>query len=206
MYEALYQYFLRYQELSLPGIGTFTLQTTPARGDFAARLIHPPVRSVEWSAEAKDHPAHFYPWLATLLKQPAGTVIGQFHDFCGQLKEQLQSGAKVNWKGMGVLSKGTGRTIRFTPEEWMPLEGPVTAEKVIREKAEHDVRVGEDQRTAEEMRAFLNPERTKASRWWVAALILFIPAVAFLTWQLSEKGLQPAATACSMSVTEYVQP
>lgn len=192
--------------MSLPGIGTFTLNTTPARSDFAARQIHPPLRSVEWKAEANDHPANFYPWLAALLQVPAGAVINQFHDFCGQLKDQIQSGAKVDWKGMGILSKGTGKTIRFTPAVWEPLEGPVKAEKLIREKAEHDVRVGEDHRTAEEMRAFLNPEKVKASRWWIAALILFIPAVAFIAWQLSDKGLKPAATSCTMNVAEYVQP
>ena len=200
MYSALHQYLIRFKELSLPGIGTISLQTTSARGDFAARLIHAPVQQISWKAEATDHPAHFYPWLAALMQIPAGEAINQFHDFCSQLKEQVYAGAKIDWKGVGVITKGAGRTIRFEPAVSTPVETAVTAEKIIREKAEHDVRVGEEKRTADEMRAYLNPEKATPSRWWIAALVLGLLAVMFTGWHLSEKGLGLEATSCTQPV------
>ena len=77
----------------------------------------------------------------------------------------------------------------------------MAAEKVIREKAEHMVRVGEDEKTSEEMTSFLNQTEEKKSLWWAAAVVIGLIAVVFLGWYFSENGVEVTSTANSKQVS-----
>jgi hypothetical protein len=61
----------------------------------------------------------------------------------------------------------------------------VTAEKVIRQHAQHTIRVGEDHKTSNEMEALL--QRTvEQDRWWIGAVVLGVLGVgAILYYYLS---------------------
>lgn len=195
MYESLYQYFLQYKQLSLPGIGTFFLDRTPATVNFPDKRMDPPCYAVRLQASGVVPSRSFFTWLGAALQVSERDAVIRYNDFAFDLKKAILSGARINWKGMGQLSKGLAGEIKFLPEDRLQPEAPVRAEKLIREKADHMVRVGEEERTSVEMTAFLNKTEEKKNYWWAWALMLGLLAVMYIGWYLSENGVGIAATS-----------
>lgn len=74
-------------------------------------------------------------------------------------------------------------------------EAAIPAAKVIREKAAHSVRVGEDQRSSSEMEVLLAQTAEKKVYWWAWALAIGLVAVIFIGWYFSENGVDTTSTA-----------
>ncbi len=194
MYSELYTYLIKNNKLTLPGVGTFLLDKRPASVDFPNRKAEAAAWSVSLVQEM-NVPGDFYSWLAAVSGITAREAVVRFNDFVFDLKKRINEGTVVNWSGIGTISKGLAGEMRFVAES-TPLfqEQPVIAEKVIRDKAEHMVRVGEMERTSDEMTEMLNqPEKSK-SLWWVWAAVLALLSVLFIGWHLSEKGVDVSAT------------
>ena len=198
MYQLLYQYFITYNQLILPGTGTLMLEKNSATGDFAARLVRPPVYTVVFQANSEKPPTSFFNWLSAGLNTSVQEAVIRFNDFAFQLRQQIAAGDIIQWKGIGVLQKGLGAEARFTPDlTENAFAEPVIAEKVLRDKADHMVRVGEDQKTSAEMTAMLNKPEMQKSGWWIIALVLGILSLGFIGWHFYNHGFEPAATANS---------
>jgi hypothetical protein len=196
MYSALYQYLLQHKNLPVPGIGTFLLERKPALSDFANRKIHPPTYTIALNETVSPVHSSFYNWIGALINVPARDAVLRFNDFVYDVKKQIGEGDEISWNGVGTLSKGLGGGVKFIPQatEWV-LEQPVTAEKVIREKAEHMVRVGEDEKTSEEMTEFFNKPTVAKSYWWVWAAAIALLALLYTGWHFSEHGVAISSTA-----------
>jgi len=201
MYAELYSYLILHKNLPVPGIGTFLLQRHSAVADFPNRKILPPSYSVAFDSKEQTPAMSFYKWLSQALSSSDHEAVTRFNDFAFNLKNQLANGDIINWNDVGTISKGLGGEVKFIPQEKIVLEQPVAAEKVIREKAEHMVRVGEDEKTSEEMTSFLNQTEEKKSLWWAAAVVIGLIAVVFLGWYFSENGVEVTATANSKQVS-----
>lgn len=195
MYAELYQYFILHKRLSLPGVGTFLLDRQPAENDFLNRQIKAPVHSIAFANSFDTASKKFFAWLGHALNISDRDAVMRFNDFAFDMKKQIADGATVNWNGVGVLSKGLAGEIKFIPQEIVVAERPVQAEKVIREKAEHMVRVGEDQKTSAEMTEILNKPEATRSLWWVYALAVGVLAIVFICWYLSQNGVDVSSTA-----------
>ncbi len=180
----------------MPGIGTFLLERKPAQSDFANRKSHPPTYTIALNETVSPVHSSFYNWIGALINVPARDAVLRFNDFVYDVKKQTGDGDEISWNGVGTLSKGLGGGDKFIPQatEWV-LEQPVTAEKVIREKAEHMVRVGEDEKTSEEMTEFLNKPATTKSYWWVWAAAIALVALLYTGWHFSENGVAISSTA-----------
>ena len=76
---------------------------------------------------------------------------------------------------------------------FLPSEQPVTAEKVIRVKAEHTVLVGEQEKTSLQMEKYFAETQRKKNYMWLIALILTVLSVMFIGWYFSEKGFSPSS-------------
>ncbi len=201
MYAELYQYLISYKQVALPGIGTFSLERKPAENDFSNKRINPPVYSVNLHFPAKTPSGKFYQWLSGALSIPESNVVNAFNDFVLDIKSKISNGEIIDWSGVGTLSKGLAGEIKFKPAVTnLGYEEPVKAEKVIREKAEHMVRVGEDQKTSAEMTEMLNQPEEKKSYWWAYALALALGSIIFIGWYFSEHGVNVAATANSKEI------
>ena len=190
MYNELYQYLILHRQLNIPGVGTFLLERKPADIDFANKVVNPPSYTVALHHGIETAPARQFNWLADALGLPEGDAIDQFNDFAANLKNEILAGKKLQWNGVGILSKGLAGEIRFEATmKDMPAGEPVPASKVLREKAAHTVRVGEDEKTSEEMIEFLNPAEKKRSYEWIMTLIVAVLALAFLIWHFMQSGL-----------------
>ena len=195
MYAELYQYLLQHKELPVPGIGTFLLERKPADVDFPNKKVNPPAYSFALQAGSYVPGQSFFSWLAAALGVSDREAVFRFNDFAFDMKKQVSDGAIINWDGVGVLNKGLAGDVRFTPAPAIVAGTAVMAEKVIRIKAEHMVRVGEDERTSAEMEEMLAPKEEKKSYWWAYALGLIVLALMFIGWYLSEHGVALTSTA-----------
>jgi nucleoid DNA-binding protein len=201
MYAELYQYLISYKQVALPGIGTFSLERKPAENDFSNKRINPPVYSVNLHFPAKTPSGKFYQWLSGVLSISESNAINAFNDFALDIRNKISNGEIIDWSGVGTLSRGLAGEIKFkSAVNNLGYEEPVTAEKVIREKAEHMVRVGEDQKTSAEMTELLNQPEEKKSYWWAYALALALGSIVFIGWHFSEHGVDVAATANNKSI------
>ena len=179
----------------MPGIGTFLLERKSASVDFPNKQITAPVYTVSLHPEYAVPAISFFTSLGGLLHLSGKEAVKKFNDFSFDLKKQLADGAIVNWSGVGILQKGLAGDIKLSPSVIQLQETPVVAHKAIREKAEHMVRVGEDEKSAEEMTEFLNQEEEKKTYWWVYAMVIGILSVIFIGWHFSENGIDVSATA-----------
>lgn len=195
MYESLYQYLIQHRQLALPGIGTFRVERKPASVNFPEKRIEAPSFAFRLQPEGKQPARSFFTWLGAALQVSERDAVIRYNDFAFDLKKEISEGATVEWKGLGKLSKGLAGDIKFAPAEEISMEGAVPAEKVVRENAAHKLRVGEDERTSEEMTAFFNQAGEGKNYWWAGALVAGVLSVIFIGWYFSENGVGMAATA-----------
>ena len=202
MYSELYLYLVLHKQLTVPGIGTFQLERRPADIDFANKVVNPPAYVVALHHGQVSPSIRLYGWLARVMNISERDAVIRFNDFVFDLKDQIQSGKKMQWEGLGTLSKGLAGEIRFEPSAKEQLAGePVPAVKVLRENAQHTVRVGEDERTSSEMIEILNPVRAKKSYLRIAAIILAVLALLFIIWHFFNNGLQASSSANQQKLT-----
>lgn len=194
MYQELQQYLVLHRQLPVPGIGTFVINRTPADIDFANRVVNPPVFSIGFEPGDATISRRLYSWLAAVLHVSERDAVIRFNDFIYELKSRVQAGEKLVWAGVGTLSKGLGGEIRFETDVMDIRAGePVPAVKVLREKAEHTVRVGEDQRSSAEMLERLLPSQAKKQPLWAIALIVALIAFVFIAVYFSTNGFEASS-------------
>jgi hypothetical protein len=206
MYAELYQYLINYKKLPVPGIGTFLLDRQPASIDFPNRLINAPFYGIILQSEVQPPARNFFSWLGMVLHISEREAVVKFNDFVYDLRQHVKDGDSIHWNGIGVLSRGLSGDVKFVPDT-IEAESSVRAKKVIREKAAHMVRVGEDQKTSAEMEAMLNKPDEKRSYWWVAAAAIALLGVMFIGWYFSEHGvsLESTSNAMKLKPTESVE-
>jgi len=201
MYGELYQYFIQHKQLNVPGIGTFLLERKPAVADFPNRIINAPTYSIALQPSQASPSKNFFSWLSETYRISERDAVIRFNDFVFDMKQQLSRGQTIAWEGVGKLSTGLGGEIKFDPAlDGVALESPVKAEKVIREKSEHTVRVGEEERTAAQMIELLNQPVYKKKYWWAWALVIALLVTMFLGWYFSVYGLKSTSAGNTQKV------
>ena len=202
MYRELYQYLIKYKELSMPGIGLFLVERKPAEFDFRNKKMNPPVYSVILQSPGNLTSKKLFNWLAEALNISNRDAVICFNDFAFDIKKQINNGDVINWNGIGSLSKGLAGEINFVASaKDLVVEKAVTAEKIIRENASHMVRVGEEEKTSAQMMEMLGQPVTKKSHWWVYALVLALLATLFVGWHFSKHGLTVSSTANGKTIS-----
>lgn len=195
MYDELYQLLILNKELSIPGIGNFSMNRKAAEANFLEKLIHPPVYSITLQKESGTASTSFFSRLAELLNITDREAIVRFNDFAFDLKKKIAAGHEVIWNGIGTLSMSKSGNVKLSPSEIPVIEESVAVEKVLREHAEHTVLVGERERTSVEMTELLSQTETKKSKWWIAALIAGVALLAVVFWIFSKNEWDVSATS-----------
>jgi hypothetical protein len=189
MYDDLYEYLVLHKQLNLPGVGMLSLERKPASTEFKHKQLIPASYSIKLEHGNPNPARKLFNWLADKLNISDHEAIVKFNSFVIDLRNQVMSGNRVVWQRVGTFSKGMSGEIRFETElKDHCYDRPVSAVRVIREKAVHTVRVGEVERTSEEMAQWLNPEESKRPRWWIAALIAGVLLIIIIVIYLS-KGI-----------------
>lgn len=202
MYGELYQYFILHKQLNIPGIGTFLLERKPANIDFINKIADPPAYTVALHHGNTTPSKNIFSWLASSLDISEPDALIKFNDFALDIKDRVLAGDKLQWNGIGSLSKGMAGEIRFEASlKDMKAGEPVPAIKVIRENARHSVRVGEQRKTSTEMIEMLATAEEKKTYWWAIALITGLLAFIFIAIYFSSNGLTTSSAANQKKLT-----
>jgi hypothetical protein len=189
MYAELHQYLIQHRILPVPGLGTFLLERSPAEADIPNRVILAPTYRVRYKAEVEPFPKHFFSWLGHMLNVTDREAQMRFEAFGSKLIGDTLQGKIVKWEGVGEIRKKKDQ-FQFTPQ-LLTGEDPVPSIKVIRQHAEHQVRVGEDLRSSGEMTRMLNPPVSRKRYPLLVPLMLLVLAVIFITWYFFSYGFTP---------------
>jgi hypothetical protein len=179
----------------MPGIGTFRVETRPAETDFPNRIINPPGYVISLQQTVTTSSRKFFSSLAYILDISDRDAIIRFNDFVFELKQKIMAGNIITWPGIGTLSKDLAGQVKLDSSiNTLFFEQPVKANKIIRQKAEHTVRVGEDEKTSVEMTEFLSHHGSKKMQWWAYSLIIGLLSLIFIFWHFSEHGVMTTST------------
>jgi len=196
MYNDLYEYLVLFKRLIVPGVGTFLLERKPAATDLTHRQINPPAYTIRFHTNSETPTRKFFNWLANKLNIHYHEAIVRFNSFAFDMKDQVAAGHKVIWQNVGTLTKGISGDVRFesalTDHYFDP---PVSAARIIREKAVHSIRVGEQEKTSAEMIERLHPDEKRLSYWWAPALIAAIVLLIVLGLYFSQQGMSQSSTS-----------
>jgi hypothetical protein len=177
---SLFQPFLiKYRKLPLGKLGTVVLQQEPAFHEYTSQVIRP-VREVLGFSPKTD---------AGLMESFEAFAEKKGVDKSGvqllidQIKSQLNKNKEALLVGIGTL-KIENNVYKLVGEDVsQDYLAPVTAGAVIHEGDVHDVKVGEEVHSSEEMKAMLAAKKTK-DYWWVYALILLVVAIAAILYSV----------------------
>lgn len=181
MWETVYRYFILQGELSLPGIGTFNIERTVTRSDFANRQIHPAIPVIRFTHDQIGVEKAFYQYLSRSHRISEEEAIQQFQDIVHYYQTALVQDGKARLQGIGTLIKEFSNTFSFQPEwDVTDFYRSVPAERIVRRNREP---------AADEPLAILTGENKTAEkrqvvegRWLVRALILAIAGIAAIVY------------------------
>lgn len=184
MIDLVLRYLLNHKEVSLKGIGTFSLRNVSSVIDFPDRLLYAPKTILEYSASASDS-EDFHRWIENDQQLSAHTAKDKLEFFVKDFQQKLSKHKNVEWEGIGVFSKNEENLLSFQPAFDTFIGDPVKAEKIIRKDAEHYVKVGEEEKTNIEMEELLLKKQKRTIKaWWIFTIVLFLLGVAAL-WYFS---------------------
>lgn len=194
MQDSLYEFLILNKKLSLPGIGTIGLFQNPALHDFADRKFIPPFYFFEIESGNDKPSKKLFDWLCASTGISEWEAIEQVNDFTLALNKKLSDEGEVKWDKVGVFRRDNNGDIKLVSRavSWQS-EQPVTAEKVLRHKAEHTVLVGEQERSSVQMEKYFAQALPKKNYAWIVAIILTVLAIMFIGWYFSEKGFSPSS-------------
>jgi hypothetical protein len=139
--------------------------------DFPNRQLLAPSAVIEFSKNAGSS-YDFVNWLADELKIRPDEALQQVQAFVQYFSNTITQN-NVIWDGWGRFYKNGSQVLFSTDAEIRIQPAPVAAERVIRKGAEHQVRVGEEERTSTEMEEWLHaPDAKKKHLWQLIALLL----------------------------------
>lgn len=171
----LSQYLLTFHRLPMPGIGMLMLKRQPARLQILEKQIDAGGYVIEWSRDVHNDD-HLVRWLANQLNQSVAEATQSFQCYINKLIAYLNTGNKIEWGYLGILEKKGDEQMYFNGSViHIPGNVPVLAEKVIRKKAGHQVLVGDQTFSADDMQHKLRKTPVKIRRHSIiisAAVIL----------------------------------
>jgi hypothetical protein len=194
MQDTLYEFLLLNKKLSLPGIGTITLSQNSAQHDLPNKKFTAPSFYFIIGSRNDKPSKKLFDWLSASLNITEWDAIKSVNDFSFALKKKLSENGEVNWENVGMIRRDNNGDLKLDQQRiLLQSEQPVTAEKVIRVKAEHTVLVGEREKTSVEMEEYFAGSLAKKNYSWLIAVILTVLAVMFIGWYFSEKGFSTSS-------------
>jgi len=194
MQDSLYEFLLLNKKIGLPGIGTISLCHTPAQHDFPNKQFIAPASFFTIDPKNDKTSKKLFDWISSSLNMTEWEAIKSVNDFSFDLKQKLSEFGEVSWGKVGVLRRDNNGDLKLDPQNIsLQSEPPITAEKVIRVKAEHTVLVGEKEKTSVEMEEYFAESPAKKNYTWLIAVILTVLAIMFIGWYFSEKGFSTSA-------------
>jgi hypothetical protein len=191
MWQVLNAYLFQHRSISIPGLGTIYLETMSASVDVAERTMLPPTYAFRFDKYFDAPDKEFFSFIAVQRNILDYEAIKWYNEFSFDLRNRIRAEEQVSWDGVGLLKKDGAGGIQFEPAPTPILFlQPVPAMRVSRQDAQHNLVVGDRERTSGEMNEWLhdNARHHRRLSWWVIALILAGLGLIFLGWYFYSHG------------------
>jgi len=204
--DLLKEYLLFKKKLPLAGLGILYLQREPAQFDVGNRQFLPPQHTYEFRSGVVEPVAELVEWLSLRLGIDTTDAVSRYQLFCDDAIRTLNQQNTLTWKGWGVWKKDDKGALQFISHSTELQLTPVGANKVIRDNAEHQIRVGEESRSSIEMSQLLHQTKgtfpiEKVIIWsWV------VLAVLWLSWHLNQHSFTTSSFANPAPVKAITSP
>ncbi|SFE04375.1 hypothetical protein SAMN05518672_104246 [Chitinophaga sp. CF118] len=222
----------RQHTCSLPKIGTFTVQHTPARYDVTNNTIEAPGEKIIFEETWADD-GRCAEWIAHKEHLMLSIARLKMDKYIEEFKATLQTGRPMLIPGVGQLQANTIGIISFTPEAQPLTWDTLHVKPVIRPDASHKITVGDKEVVGQQVTNHLTaspdhtspmqdvqdiqdypafPETPSSFRWWwigaPLGAILFAALIWWLAEQQDKNASQTAAEAAAvdtMAIQKDVQ-
>lgn len=182
MLNLITSYLIQSGECVLPGIGSFTLLSTPSTLDVANKVLIPPGKEYRFSDNYSQADEGLINYIAYKKEMETKSVTEEFRRFCHLLKERILSGEKIQLKSIGVLENDGNGGVHFEPYAVSILEA-VPAIRAVHKEAKHSMIVGDKETDSSEMSEILQVftrEKSGNLFWKIAAIVLVLLAAGIL--------------------------
>lgn len=190
MLPLLTKYLLRYKRVCIPHVGTFEIEQQPAQLNVADKEFQPPVFTTRFiqSDSVPDHQFHFFATVHGGKEQVQKELVAFGETL---LKKTRNSG--FHWKGFGNLQYRSNGFV-FHPEEIrLSSLQAIPSQKVLRENVQHQVLVGDQQMTSQQVTDVLNRVEYKRPAFMIVGWVIFIVALLAAIIILYLKNFEPGA-------------
>lgn len=176
MLQHFYRYLLLNRQASVPGVGSFSIETFPA--SFEVNSINPPQHLISFKAGSALTDKQFYQFLASETGMSEVDAVRKFQDFAYQLRKDLQSNPQLHVTGLGILKRSATGEIAFEPQNSIQqFFSPVRLTEV---QKQDDITVEDDAGSSHGIEVEEEVEPIKKDYWWIWALLLAVTALAVI--------------------------
>ncbi len=189
MYQLFYKYLILNQRVSVPGLGNFYVDKSPAHLDFIHKRITPPESTIGFKDDAVILDKPFIEYLKKELKLQDVDVLKTIQDFSHRIRQGAEAGG-ISLPGIGKLQSGYEGNLLFLPEKKqeqsfkaIDLQNPIYTHAKLIDIYDYS---GESVRMIEQVYIPKPGEKEiyhhgqKEDYWWVYAIILAIMGMAAL--------------------------
>jgi hypothetical protein len=172
-------------------VGTFEIVLQSSQLNVADKCISSPVYITKHRKEeiVPDHQFHFF----TNEGMQKDSFMQDFFLFGERMKRRIQN-SPFYWKGFGTLHYASNEML-FEPDE-IRLEAlqPIPAQKVLRENVQHNMLVGDQEMTSQQVTEALNKVEYKRPLFIIVGWVLFALAAIAILIYLYMKNFQTTST------------
>lgn len=182
--QVLYRYFSLNGMVHIPGLGQLNLCRIPAINDFIGKKILPFSYVIRYDRWEEKMPAD----QLTYIEKHAGLETDDLHSALKVLEEEMKTRlyaeGKIEWQGLGSFILNDQGDILFHQKNHATVtHTDVRYKHVLREKIDHPVIVGEQEKTLAEMEEYFEDKTTRKlfRGWKLGALILSLLIISILS-------------------------
>jgi nucleoid DNA-binding protein len=173
MLNFLYKYLSLNKHVSVPGVGNFVVQDSPAKFNANTKSFSPPTTTINFQQSTALTDKSFYHFLAGEMGITDVEAVRKFQDFSYQLRKDIQNNSFVELTGIGTLKRNSMSEVVFEPSLSTAAYFPsITADEVVTAKADNDSEVYYEE----------EQEVVAKDNWWIWALVLGFVAIAAIVY------------------------
>lgn len=194
MIDILNKYLIQHKSINIPGLGTIFIEHLPATLDVINKRILPPHYEFRFNKYFDTPDKEFFNYLSSEKGIPDYEAIQLYNQFSQDFRNALKQEDKAEWKEVGMFSKNSSGDMVFEQfNNPRPLYTPISAVRMVRNKTDHAVLVGDKERTSIEMTGLLNDEKMEKpvavrKTWLIYALVIFLIVLLFIFFYLYKNG------------------
>lgn len=193
MYSLITSYLLQSKECTLPGIGSFKINSIPAIADAANKQILPPNDEIFFTEKENVNFGGLAKYIAAKKNIDIKSAEEQLNDFCKEWNGKIKTGEELHFETIGTIKKNSEGNIYFEKAEKLNYLQPIQVENIY--EKEEPLTVEEPEETVVvEQEDYNNGEIvTKRPSWGIWAVSLMVISFAVIFYHFYDHRLSSSS-------------